>query len=132
MSANGCQKRVVAVVGVAAMAVTVSTPLYPERPKSLIGRFRSGEPGAQRARDLLDRAPRERRDGEPAPEAVDRAVVAVALDLHPGLAQRLRVGLALVAQRVEAGGEHERGRRAGEVLRAQRRGVGVQAVGAVE
>ena len=45
----------------------------PERPKSAIRRFRSGEPRAQRARDLVDRAAGELRDREPAPEAVDRA-----------------------------------------------------------
>ena len=49
MSANGCQKRDVAVVGVAAMRGTVPPPRWRERPKSRGGRFRSGEPGAQRA-----------------------------------------------------------------------------------
>src|SRR5262245_44363901 len=109
MSANGCQKRDVAVVGVAAMPATVSTPPCPERPKSAGGRCRSGEAGAQCARDLLDRAAREPGDRQPAPEAVDRAVVAVALDLDTGLAQRLRIRRALVAQYVEARGEDERG-----------------------
>jgi len=45
----------VAVVGVAAMARTLSTARCAERPKSGGGRFRSVEPRAQRGGDLVDR-----------------------------------------------------------------------------
>ena len=46
----------------------------------------------------------------------------------PGRRERGRVLLALVAQRVEARGHHQRGRKAGEVGRAQDREAGVGAV----
>ena len=50
----------------------------------------------------------------------------------PASRERGGVGLCLVAQRVAVGGQHVGGREAGEVGRAQRRGVGMEAVGAVE
>ena len=48
-------------------------------------------------------------------EAVDQARMAAQGDLDAGLAHPQRVGLALVAQRVEAGGGDVGGRQAGEV-----------------
>ena len=87
---------------------------------------------AQRRADLGDRAARLLRPRHPAPEAVDGAVVAAVRDVDARLAQPVGHRLALVAQDVELGGQHERGRQAREVVRAQRRGVGLEAVGAVE
>ena len=53
-------------------------------------------------------------------------------DVDAGLAQLLHERLALVAQDVELRGQHVGGREPVEVVGAQRRGVGLEAVGAVE
>src|SRR3954453_17683606 len=108
MSANGCQNFDVAGVGGAAIPGRYPRPRCPERPKSGKERFRSGEPGAQRSGHLVDGPVREPGGREPAPEAVDRPVVAPQLNLDAGVAEGLGVGLALVAQRVEPRGQHER------------------------
>ena len=103
MSANGCQKRDVAVVGVAAMRARVPRPAarnVQSRRRATVplrrARARSAAPTSSTARA------RELRGRQPAPEAVHGAVEAARVDGHAGLAQRLGVGLALVAQRVEA------------------------------
>ena len=73
----------------------------------------------------------ERRDRGQVGEAVDQAGVAAQRDLDAGLAHPRRVGLALVAQRVEAGGGDVGGRQAGEVGGAQHRDARVVARRAV-
>src|ERR671925_358179 len=93
MSANGCQKRVVAVV--TAMAED-GIALRRQRPPK--GRA-----------DRVDRLARGSGDREPAEEAVDRARPADQLGRDARLAQRLRVRLALVAQDVLLGGQDVRG-----------------------
>ena len=80
---------------------------------------------------LQHRRARERADRGQVGEAVDQAGVAAQRDLHAGLAHPLGVGLALVAQRVEAGGGDVGGRQAGEVRGAQDRDARVVAVAAV-
>ena len=60
-------------------------------------------------------------------EAVHLALEALVLDAHAVLREPLRVCLALVAQRVVLGGEHHRGRQAGEAPGTQRRGVRARA-----
>ena len=42
------------------------------------------------------------------------------LHLHPGLGECLGIGVALVAERIELGGDHHGGRQAGEALREER------------
>src|ERR1700676_4036110 len=67
-------------------------------------RGRSSERRAQNAAHLRDRFARTGPDGEGVREAVDIAGVAAQDRADPGLAELERVRLALVAQRVEAGG----------------------------
>ena len=63
-------------------------------------------------------------------EAVDQAGVAAQRHLDARLAHPQRVGLALVAQRVEAGGGDIGGRQAGQVGRQQDRDARVGGVAA--
>ena len=66
-------------------------------------------------------------DARHAQEAVDHAVVAVALGLDAGEEEPLRVGLGLVAQHVGLGGDDDRPRQAPHVVQRRRRDVGVVA-----
>ena len=87
---------------------------------------------AQERPGLVDRPHGRLGAGAPAPEAVHRPRVAAQRRAHARRPQRGRVRLALVAQDVGLRGDHERRRQPAQVRRAQRRGVRVAAVGAVE
>ncbi len=63
-----------------------------------------------------------------AEEAVDHAVVAGERDRDAGVLEPPRVRLSLVPQRIELGRHHERRRRVGQVGRAKRRRVRLEAV----
>ena len=86
-----------------------------------------GDAGPHRLDHLLEAAlaAGQQQDRE---EAVGLPGVASEVDRHPGLAQALGVGLALVAQHVVLGGQHHRRRQPGEARRAQRRRVGLGAL----
>ena len=60
-----------------------------------------------------------RGDRRHAGEAVQQPVEALEHHRHARLRQRIGVGLAFVAQRIEAGGDDQRRREAGEVLGEQ-------------
>ena len=60
--------------------------------------------------------------------AVNQSLARMIFHRHAGRRQRLGIGRALVAQRIEPGGGDDGGRDTGEILRAQRRGAPVGAV----
>ena len=64
-----------------------------------------------------------------AEEAVDQSVVTTPLDRDPGALEPVGVRLALVAERIELGGQHDRGSNAGNVGDAQRRDPPVGRIG---
>ena len=80
------------------------TTASPARPASGVRRRGPPSAGRRSRRPRRGRCGRRRR----VEEAVDLVVEAPQLDRHPGLGQLPRVGLALVAQRVEAGGRDVR------------------------
>src|SRR5258706_5261483 len=87
-----------------ASAAPVGPPMLQER-----GRLPM-ERGAHRFRDLVERFLAAVEHGEQTEEAVDLSVVAMDGGRHTGGLELAPVRLALVAQRVELGGDHERGR----------------------
>ena len=71
----------------------------------------------QRRDDLADGGVAGRADRRHAAEAVQHPVEALQHDRHVRLPQRVGIGLAFVAQGIEAGGDDQRRREAGEVFR---------------
>jgi hypothetical protein len=86
--------------------------------------------GGDRGGDLGEREIGLRHERRHADEAVDHALIARERHRHAGLGETRGVGLALGEQRIVLGRLDEGGRDAGEVGRAQRRGLGLRAVGA--
>ncbi len=64
-----------------------------------------------------------------ADEAVDQRIEFVVDGLHPGRGQAIGIGLALVAQRIEARRVDQRRRQAREVVGLERRGARIADVG---
>lgn len=106
------------------------TPGARRRPLTERARPSAAERPAQHAAHLGDRLARAAGAGERVNEAVHVAVVAAQERAHAGRAQPCCVRLALVAQRVEAGGDDERRRDGAELAGMQRRYARVAPVGA--
>ncbi|MGV9711506.1 EamA family transporter [Gordonia sp. NPDC003424] len=76
------------------------------RPRIRGASVRSAERTGQRGADPVDGRPGVRADQGHVREPVDEGAGAVEGDVDPGRVQRLRVGDALVAERIEAGDDH--------------------------
>ena len=75
---------------------------------------------AQLGDDLADGGVAGRADRRHAAETVQHPFEALQHDRHARLPQRVGIGFAFVAQRIEAGGDDQRRRSAGEVFGEQR------------
>src|SRR5207248_11221567 len=122
---------------VAGWTVTSSTApsptIHTRRPSRRLSRYSLpvliGEPGGRASAKRLAEGPGDERDRAVARldqlahrgEAVKHAAVADVVDGDAGVAQPLGVRGPLVAQRVEAGGDDQRGRHPGQGRRQQRR-----------